>query len=81
MMSMALPLQAILDAELAAGNRIYEVTAWPPKCGLLVILTKDFLTNPTLPTDVTFHQIDDCHYWKAEYRYNGGMQLLACRFD
>lgn len=81
MTPLALPRQAILDAELAAGNRIAEVTAWPPKCGLVVILTKDFLTKPTLPDDVTFHQIDDTHCWKAEYRYQGGMQLLACRFD
>jgi hypothetical protein len=81
MTTMALPLQTILEAELAAGNRIVEVTAWPPKCGLLVVLAKSFLTPPTLHDDVSFHQIDDTHYWNAEYRYCGGVQVLACRFD
>lgn len=78
---MALPLQTILDAELVAGNRIVEVTAWPPKCELLVILARNFLSKSTLAADVSFHEIDDSHYWKAEFRYKGGVQVLACRFD
>lgn len=81
MTTMALPLQTILDAELAAGNRIVEVTAWPPKCELLVILARNFLTKSTLAADVSLHQIDDSHYWRAELRYKGGVQVLACRFD
>jgi hypothetical protein len=72
MMTMALPLQTILDAELAAGNRIIEVTTWPPKCDLLVILARSFLTKSTLTDDLSFHQIDDSHFWKAELRYKGG---------
>lgn len=81
MTTMAFPLQAILDAELAAGNRIVEVTDWPPKCELLVILARDFLTKSTEDADVSLHQIDEPHYWRAEFRYRGGLQVLACRFD
>lgn len=42
MTNMASPLQTIHEAELLAWNRIVEVTAWPPKCELLVILAKNF---------------------------------------
>lgn len=78
---MVLPLQLILEAELAAGNSIAEVADWSPKCRLLVILAREFLLKPDLPDDVTFYQINDSHYWKAEYRYKGGVQVLACRFE
>lgn len=81
MTNMALQLQVILDAELAAGNYIAEVSAWPPKCSLLVILGRKFRTKPILTADVTLHEINDPHYWKAEYRYLGGVQSLACKFD
>lgn len=81
MINMALPLQTILDAELLAGNRIVEVTDWPPKCELLVILARNFLSKSILAEDVSFHKIDDPHYWKSEFRYKGGVQVLACRFD
>jgi hypothetical protein len=77
--SMASPLQAILDAELAAGNEVAEVTAWPPKCQLLVILREPFRRSYTMSEGVEFAEINDGHYWKSEYRYNGGMHTLACR--
>jgi hypothetical protein len=77
MTNMASPLQAVLDAELAAGNRIVEVAAWPQKCDLLVILAKNFMTKTALTAELSFHQIDDAHYWKTEFRYKGGVQVLA----
>lgn len=36
-------LDALLRAELAAGNLVAEVTSWPPKCERLIILTYRFL--------------------------------------
>lgn len=78
--TMAPPLQAILDAELEAGNTIVEVSAWLPKCRLIVILGHQFGTRPRDSAGVTFHQINDPHYWKAEYRYDDGSEVLACRF-
>jgi hypothetical protein len=31
-------------------------------------------------SDVEFAAINDTHYWKAEYRYKGGVQTLAWGF-
>jgi hypothetical protein len=79
---MARPLQEILEAELVAGNTIAEVSSWPPKCGLLVILRRPFARAYELTPDLEFAEINDTHYWKSEYRYKGGVQVqaLACRF-
>lgn len=78
--AMAAPLQKILDAELAAGNEIKEVSSYPPKCALLVILRRPFSLAYAEDSDVEFAAINDTHYWKAEYRYKGGQQTLACGF-
>ena len=78
--TMAKPLQVILEAELAAGNSIAEISSWPPKCGLLVILRRAFAQAYELSPDVEFAEINDTHYWKSEYRYKGGAQALACGF-
>lgn len=78
--TMPVPLQAILEAELAAGNRIAEVSSWPPKCSLLVILQRPFASKYAAAAGVEFAELNDSHYWKAEYRYNGGAQVLACGF-
>jgi hypothetical protein len=76
---MAEPLEKILSEELAAGNAIAEVSEWPPKCQLLVILRYPFRRKYGTSEDVTFAKINDPHYWLAEYRYQGGLQTLACR--
>ena len=77
---MATPLQAILEKELASGNTISEVSAWPPKCSLLVILRRPFSGGHPGHPDVEYAEINDSHYWKAEYRYKGGIEALACGF-
>lgn len=74
------PLKKILDAELALGNQIQEISAWPPRCHLLVILRKPFNHQYEVGPDVEFAEINDTHYWKSEYRYRGGIQALACNF-
>jgi hypothetical protein len=77
---MSPPLQSILDAELARGNEVVDVSDWPPKCHLLVILKMPFQRSYLPLVDVEYQDINDTHYWKAEYRYKGGLQCLACRF-
>jgi hypothetical protein len=77
---LAPPLQAILDAELCSGNEVVEASDWLPKCELLVILRHPFRRAYATSTSVKFVEINDPHYWKAEYRYNGGMHTLACKF-
>jgi hypothetical protein len=76
---MAAPLQRLLDAEIRAGNRIAEVSSWPPKCKLLVILEHRFRTNDAVPSCVSFQELRSPHYWNAEYRYEGGVEVLACK--
>lgn len=78
--ALTLPLQRILDAELAAGNFVADVSSWPPSCTVLVILGRSFMTSAFTSAEVTFHEINDPHYWKAEYRFKGGVETLACRF-
>jgi hypothetical protein len=78
--SLVEPLQAILEAELANGNEIAEVTAWLPKCELLVILRHPFHRAYRSSSEIEFAAIDDLHYWKSEYRFQGGKQTLACGF-
>ena len=73
-------LQCILDAELVAGNSIAEVSSWPPKCSLLIILKHPFHCSHLLPDDVEYFEINDPHYWKSEFRYKDGWQIIACRF-
>jgi len=77
---MAAPLQRILEAELARGNTIAEVSAWPPKCRLLVLLKRPFFTRYETPGEIEYAKIDDPHYWRSEYRFNGGEEVLACGF-
>ena len=73
-------LQAILSAELADGNEVAEVSDWPPKCQLLVILRRPFHRQYVIGPEVIFVSIGDSHYWKDEYRLQGGRQVLACGF-
>ncbi|RYG37843.1 MAG: hypothetical protein EON93_02985 [Burkholderiales bacterium] len=77
---MTASLQRILESELARGNTIAEVSAWLPKCRLLVLLKKPFFTRYKTPGEIEYASIDDRHYWKSEYRFNGGEEVLACGF-
>lgn len=77
---LALPLREILDAELAAGNTVAEISDWPPKCAVFVLLGSPFLTGPHNGHDLQYRCVNDQHYWKADYLYRNGEQCLACRF-
>ncbi|MFM5167270.1 hypothetical protein ACEUAX_09835 [Aeromonas veronii] len=74
----AAPLKKILEAELALGNSIQEVSDWQPKCQLLIVLKRSFNQRYELEKYVEFAELDISHYWKAEYRYRDGLQCLAC---
>jgi hypothetical protein len=77
---LAPPLRKILESELARGNEVQEVTAWPPKCHLLVILRRPFSMRYEPEPHVEFAEVNDMHYWKGEYRFRGGVQTVACNF-
>ncbi len=80
MSQLAPPLQAILDAELAAGNSISDISNWPPKCELLLSLRYKFKQAHLPDANVSYRIIDDIHYWYAEYDFNDGQQIVTCGF-
>ncbi|MDO4729519.1 MAG: hypothetical protein Q4B43_11020 [Bacteroidota bacterium] len=78
-------LKKILQLELNAGNVIVETAI----CGfsktepnhLFVFLEKPFLTP--IQKDILgikYIEINDIHYWKAEYNDENNHQTLACKF-
>ena len=74
-------LRQILEAELAAGNRIAETSRdWPVALNLW--LAHPFRARTiAVPAEVRFRQVDDPHWWLAEYECQQHHHLLACRFD
>ena len=77
---LAEPLRRILDAELAAGNAIGETgSGWPKPGSVMVMLRKPFMVqHDPLATGVRFVEVNDPHWWKADYEF--GDDVLACRF-
>ena len=75
-------LRILLDAELAAGNRVVETFGgWPVAGAVFVMLAEPFRKRSvTLPADVVFREINDPHWWKAEYDHEPTHHVLACRF-
>ncbi len=75
-------LRVLLDAELAAGNRIAETTqGWPLPDSVLVLLTAPFYNTPEqLPPGVKLIDVNDPHWWKQEYRHAASGCALACRY-
>lgn len=73
-------LAQILMQELNAGNRVSE-TYQRDGC-TMVFLQRPFLTpiKRTLK-DIVFTNVNDPHYWKAEYYDKTTNQYLCCGFD
>lgn len=73
-------LNAIVLAELQAGNAITSVEAWLPKCHTLVFLARPFTREYSVGPDIVFRHVGDHHYWLAEYSTADGGECVACRF-
>lgn len=77
------PLKEIMEKELAVGNEIKEIWHgdWPYEGVVVVSLKKPFLVQieKELP-DVEFRNINDIHYWKAEYYDKKYNMMLICSF-
>lgn len=71
-------LLAILDAELAAGNRVAGTmdNGW----GKIVVLQQDFRQAHQAEGRVAFIEVNDPHYWKAQYSVKELDQHVACKF-
>lgn len=74
-------LRALLDTELASGNRVLEafVGWWSPD-SVVVILAWPFRHNHApLPAGIEFAKLNSPHYWQAEYRHDASGHILGCR--
>jgi len=73
-------LKIILDAEVRLGNEIVETsTGWPTEDAVTIFLKLPFLDTYKIE-NVDYRDVDDRHYWKAEYIDKSTNHLLACRF-
>lgn len=77
------PLQQLLAAELAAGNEVHDTGADFPRPGsFLVRLKCKFRAIPAeLPTGVVYRELNDVHWWQAEYEHAPSGHRLACGFE
>src|SRR5262245_22493946 len=75
-------LREIMELEIEAGNEVVETHAgWPNAASIFVSLRRPFLVKPhTLPSGVVFREVNDPHWWKAEYFHEPSAHILACRF-
>jgi hypothetical protein len=75
-------LRGLLDSELAAGNQIAETSrGWPKPNSIFVLLASPFrATSEVLPRGVTYVDVNDPHWWKAEYHHEATGHMLGCRF-
>jgi hypothetical protein len=80
---LARPLRPLLEAELAAGNEVQDSGADFPRPGsFLVRLRRKFRAIPTeLPADVVYRELNDVHWWQAEYEHSPSGHFLVCGFD
>ena len=77
-------LNEILQLELKAGNRIVETSEgdWPYPGSIMIFLEKPFKTPIQRELEgVLFRNINDPHYWKAEYVDLKNKMVLCCGFD
>ncbi len=75
------PLKAVFEAEIAAGNAFKEEWFDWPEGWHSVLLMRPFGTPIRRDlAGVEFVNINDPHYWKAEYRDFGNCEVLACMF-
>ena len=75
-------IRALLDAELLAGNSVVECSmGLHGKGSVLALLAQPFRVRPaTLPEGVEYREVNDPHWWKAEYFHTATKHCIACRF-
>jgi RimJ/RimL family protein N-acetyltransferase len=73
-------LKQMLDAEFAAGNEIFETgRGWPEPDSVFVRLRHPFRARHTgVPAGVKYLELNDPHWWKAEYHTSAPRHILAC---
>ena len=73
-------LKVLLQAEISAGNEIAETgRGWPDRDSIFVRLRNPFRTRLSpLPAGVQFTELNDPHWWKAEFSSQRPRHILAC---
>lgn len=77
-------LKEILIEELQSGNEVVEVYEgdWPCPNAIMIFLRKPFVTPIQRNLlDIEFRNINDAHWWKAEYADKKNKMWLFCKFD
>jgi hypothetical protein len=73
-------LLKILNNEINLGNEIIETSkSWPKKESVVIILKLPFIQDYKIEA-VEYREINDIHYWKAEYFHSDTNHTLACKF-
>jgi len=71
-------LQAILDRELKAGNRVRDASrGWPDPGSVFVTLADPFHSKYEAEGSVQYNEPNDPHYWKADYTCGEPAHVLA----
>jgi RimJ/RimL family protein N-acetyltransferase len=72
-------LRTLLDAELTGGNEIAETgTGRPDADSVFVRLRRPFCARPkSLPAGVDYQELNDPHWWHAEYHSRNPRHLLV----
>ena len=76
-------LEKILYNELKAGNEIREISVggFGDEKHLYIFLNKTFITKIVKNyNNIKYIEINDPHYWKAEYTDIKNKQTIACPF-
>ncbi len=76
----SLTLTKILNQEIELGNKIVETsTGWSEENTIIVFLGKPFKADYEFE-NIEYRDINDPHYWKAEYYDKSTNHILACKF-
>lgn len=76
-------LRPLLEAELAAGNSIFETWRgdWPIEGCLYIMLAFPFRVHYRhLPAGLSFNNLNDLHHWKEEIICDRTKHVLACHY-
>ena len=75
-------LRRILLSELEAGNRVVDIgPGMMREDAVVVVLEKPFLSSPVYDSAaVEYADVNDPHWWKAEFSCKLHGHRLACRF-
>lgn len=68
-------LKRLLEAEIAAGNKVLETgSGFPLPRSIVVRMEKPFTVAIDLrPGEVVYRLVNDPHWWKDEFESNGHM--------